>query len=224
MRIGGWDSNSIYNNTEILGLTTLNSITFNTGTNINNLNQRLIINASGNIGIGTSVPHNYKLNVNGAFNASSISSNGYNLDLVYTKNTLTSNLLYNYSYSSVIRYPPKVFDTSSTFGNVSNEIFNISPLNPLKEIITIQPASGYTNGIGEYIIYSSSQYSGNNKLNLFNYSNTNNGQWHFNYAADNGYYLNNNYIKSDYNGDWIIIKIPVSIILTSFKFTYYNCV
>ena len=186
-----------------------------------------IYNTIGNVNIGSSSDYNYKLNVNGAFNASSISSNGYNLDLVYTKNTLTSNLLYNYSYSSVIRYPPKIFDTSSTYGNVnvSNEILNINPSSPLKEIITIQPASGYTNGIGEYIIYSSSQWSTNNKLNLFNFNNNNNlGQWSFNFTSYNGYFVNavNYYIKSDYKGDWIIIKLPVSIILTSFKFTYFN--
>ena len=32
---------------------------------------------------------------------------------------------------------------------------------------------------------------------------------------------NTNYIKDDYKGDWIVIKLPVSIILTSFRF-YYN--
>ena len=224
LRLGGWDTNTIYNNTNILGLSTLNSITFNTGSTI--FEERMRIDSNGNIGIGTSSNLNYKLTINGDINASSFLSNGYNLDLLYSKNTNISNLLYNTTYTNEIRYPPKTYDTFSNFSNISGELFNINPLNVFKEIITIQPAQGYSYGIGEYIIYSSSQYLTNYKSYLFEYETTptNIAQWGFNYNPYIGYYIesNNSYIKSDYKGDWIIIKLPTPIFLTKFTFRYYN--
>ncbi len=57
LRIAGWDTtNTIYNDTNILGLSTLNSITFNTGISTATLQQRMIIDSSGRIGIGTNNP------------------------------------------------------------------------------------------------------------------------------------------------------------------------
>ncbi len=51
--LGGWDSNTIYNSGKVLGLTTSNNITFNTGTTLANYATRMTIDTSGNIGIGT---------------------------------------------------------------------------------------------------------------------------------------------------------------------------
>ena len=190
--------------------------------NIWNKNNLDIYNTLGNIGIGTSDNINYTLTVNGNINASSISSNSFDIDLLYTKNTTTSNLLYNTIYTAENQYPPKLFDNYSNLNNVSNEIFNINPTNPLKEVITINPTSGITNGIGNYTIYSSSRFSTNFQSNLFNFNSiSTNGQWGFNYEPFTSYYINerNNYIKNDYKGDWIIIKLPSPIILTKFTFT-----
>jgi len=179
-----------------------------------------IYNTIGNIGIGTSTNINYKLSLNGDINASSISSNGYNIDLLYSKNNNVSNLLYNSSYTPETKYPPKLYNSVSRFTNISNELFNINPLNTFKEIITVQPESGYSYGIGNYIIYSSSLTSTNHKSFLFDNSNSSISQWDFNYNPNNGYYIESrtSYIKSDYKGDWIIIKLPTSIILTKFIF------
>jgi hypothetical protein len=179
-------------------------------------------NITGKIGIGTTEPNNYKLNINGDFNASTISSNGYNLDLLYTKNITTSNLLYNISTTPEYKYPPKGSDSSSNYGTVSisSELPNISPSMASKDTITILQSPGIINGIGEYIIYSSSSaYS--YKTALFDADVTNISYWAFNYnPTNNGYFYEtiNSYIINDYKGDWIIIKLPISIILTKIKF------
>jgi hypothetical protein len=54
LRLGGWDTNTIYNNTSNLGLSTLNAITFNTGSST--LTERMRIDVNGNVGIGTISP------------------------------------------------------------------------------------------------------------------------------------------------------------------------
>jgi hypothetical protein len=183
-----------------------------------------IYNTIGNIGIGTSTNINYKLSINGDINASSISSNGYNIDLLYSKNNNVSNLLYNTSYTPETKYPPKLYNSvSNSTTNVTGELLNINPLiNVFKDIITVLPESGYSYGIGEYIIYSSSQFSTNHKSFLFDTNSSPISQWGFNYNPYIGYYIesNNSYIKSDYKGDWIIIKLPTSIILTKFTIRY----
>ena len=88
LRLSGWDSNTIYN-TGILGISSLSNLTLNTGIDNASLSTRLIIDKStGNIGIGTTT-NSFKLNIDGDLNATSISSNGINLNNKY----LSSNLL-----------------------------------------------------------------------------------------------------------------------------------
>jgi hypothetical protein len=68
LRLGGWDTvNTIYNNTNTLGISALNNIIFNTGTTQGNIATKMIINTEGNIGINTSIPK-CKLDINGVVN------------------------------------------------------------------------------------------------------------------------------------------------------------
>ena len=56
LRIGGFDGNTLYNDTRVLGLTALNNIFFNTGTSLANYKTRMLINTSGNVGIANANP------------------------------------------------------------------------------------------------------------------------------------------------------------------------
>jgi hypothetical protein len=99
------------------------------------------------------------------------------------------------------------------------QLTNITPTTFYKQTITInQYTNGY--GIGTYTIYSSTFFnSGSSKIFLFDYNDTEgNAHWGINYTQPNGTYNGNHYIKSDYTGDWIIIKLPNVIILSSFIF------
>ena len=57
LRIAGWDGNTLYNGTNQLGITALNNVSIQTGTTLANYATRLLINTSGNIGIGTTNPY-----------------------------------------------------------------------------------------------------------------------------------------------------------------------
>ena len=82
---------------------------------------------------------------------------------------------------------------------------------------------GITYGSGQYIIYSSSVFTSGDqnilrKRDIFNFATEETGgHWDSCYTASGNYTLLN-FIKNDYNGDWIIIKLPNPIILTKFKF------
>ena len=241
LRIAGWDANTIYNNTSNLGLSTCNSITFNTGST---LQTRMIIDNNGNIGIGTINSENYKLNVNGSLNITSLYSNNnlidFNSNLIVSSNftSNTSNLLNSkidanytniisnitnslYYYSTQEReYPPKAYNTSSAESNIiflSKTVYT--------QTITLTTAN-ITYGSGDYIIYSSSVFiSGDQTLlrkrDLFNYDTSDTGgHWNSNYSTSTGDYNYTpvNFIVSGYNGDWIIIKLPNPIILTKYRF------
>jgi hypothetical protein len=56
LRIGGHYGNTLYNDTKLLGITTLNKIIFNTGTSLANYATRMTIDTSGNVGIGNNAP------------------------------------------------------------------------------------------------------------------------------------------------------------------------
>jgi hypothetical protein len=145
---------------------------------------------------------------NGTINAYNLQQGGQNL------NTITSNLLYIYD---IKQYPPKLYDSvtaQTTITFLNKTVYY--------QTITINP---YTNGygIGTYNIYSSSYSSGYSSLSkdlLFNYDlTTDNGTyWSFNQYNGSGIYIGTSYIKSDYLGDWIIIKLPNPIILSKFRF------
>ena len=120
------------------------------------------------------------------------------------------------------QYPPKLYDSSTAQTSITGELTNISPTTFYKETFTINSYSnGY--GIGIYTIYTSSMYdSGAGRINLFNYNNSDDApHWSASsYTAPNGTYPGSSYIVSGYTGDWIIIKLPIQIILTSFSFYY----
>lgn len=119
------------------------------------------------------------------------------------------------------QYPPKVFDSASGETVSTGELQNILPTNYYKQTISINNNNNITYGSGDYIIYSSTTYGSLLKNLLFNF-NFNDGEGSAyavsQYSDPQGLYIGSNYIVSDYKGDWIIIKLPVSIILTKFIF------
>ena len=142
-----------------------------------------------------------------------------NLNTSFVNNDNFNTLLYN---TNEKQFPPKAPDTVTPVDEsliTSNEIFNVTPSNYYKQILTVNDL--------QYIIYSSSKYetSSQPKSLLFNYD----------YILDNGgaYWAANNYNSSgiynwptltskigidSYYGDWIIVKFPYPIILTRFRF------
>jgi hypothetical protein len=140
---------------------------------------------------------------------------------------LKSNILRNIDNSYPIlkggekRYPPKLYDSSTGESTNTSELTGISPATYYKGTITINSYSnGY--GIGTYIIYSSSYYTnGAEKKLLFDFNNGD-GNTHWatsgTYSTPYGFYVGSSYIKPDYKGDWIVLKLPNSIILNRFKF------
>jgi hypothetical protein len=120
-------------------------------------------------------------------------------------------------------YPPKAFTSSTNEITTTGELSNILPTTFYKQIITLN-TTGISYGSGDYILYCSSSFlSGTlyQKRDLFNYNLDDVGGAFYtgNYATVNGLYNGpQSYIKSDYEGDWIIIKLPNPIILTKFRF------
>ena len=150
----------------------------------------------------------------GTINATSIQEGGTSLSSKY----LNTSSFYFPDFNLIKQYPPKLYDSSTveiTTTFLSKTVYY--------QTITI---NSYTNGygIGIYNIYSSSSYStGTAKVLLFNYDlveTGGGGAWANSQYDASGIYItaNNNYIKNDYLGDWIIIKLPNSIILTKFRF------
>ena len=206
------DYNTIYN-TGILGLSSLSNIVFNTGDSYNNLTTKLIINnTNGNIGIGTTT-NLYKLNIDGSFNATSISSNGI---LINFNNYVTSNQLYGKIEK---QYPPRKYDSSV----ITNTATIFGKTNVITETIRLNNGEY---GAGDYIIYSSGIYQDRYKQNLFNFviNDSYSGGWGFNYIANEGNFnsslttYNINQPVNNYFGEWLIIKLPTSIVLSRFIF------
>jgi hypothetical protein len=78
-----------------------------------------------------------------------------------------------------------------------------------------------TYGSGDYILYSSSTYNATDylKQEFFIYNLTTNevgGHWAS--GQYNGVYSGSKYIKPDFLGDWLLVKLPNPIILTRFTF------
>jgi len=142
------------------------------GSNIINYtlgNEQMRIQYDGNVGIGTTNPGLYKLNVAGDFNAASISSNGIPINF---SSYVTTNQL----YGKVERqYPPRLYDTSS---------YSLTSINGLNNVSTetISISSGEY-GAGNYTIYTTDTQQ--NKKFLFNYviNDDNSGSWGTNYTA-----------------------------------------
>ena len=119
------------------------------------------------------------------------------------------------------QFPPRLYDTSSAETNyvpsTGYELFGVAPSTVYKETLTL-------NNHGIYTIYSSTTYSINNtKKLLFNFIFNGEEGAHWatvQYTTSGIYSANTSYIKSDFKGDWIIIKLPYKIVLSRFRF--YN--
>ena len=128
----------------------------------------------------------------------------------------------NADYTEERQYPPKAYNSSTNEATATGELQNILPTTFYKQTITLN-TTDITYGFGDYIIYSSSRFpigdqSLYRKRDLFNYVfNETGGHWDILYTGT-GNYNGNNYIKSDYLGEWIIVKLPTSIILQKFRF------
>ena len=152
----------------------------------------------------------YKIGVqNGNFGLWRGNSPYYNSFLQYTDERL---------------YPSKLYDTSTDETTSSGEFLNVSPNIYYKQVISLNN-NGISYGSGDYIIYSSSTSGTYYKINLFN-KNLNSDIGAFwkngNYLSLSGNFHLSNFIKSDYLGDWLIIKLPKPIILTSYRFFSRN--
>ena len=103
---------------------------------------------------------------------------------------------------------------------ITTELLNKSSY---KQIITLN-TTDISYGSGEYLLYSSSSTMAANRTtaSLFNYVlNDIANSTHFastQYSTSTGVYIGDNNIVSGYNGDWIIVKLPYKIILSSFTF------
>ena len=160
-----------------------------------------------------------------------ISSNTVNNLLVSLSNTyISSNVLSTQLYTTQDiytierEYPPKLYNTVSletTTTLLSKTVFT--------QTITLN-TTGITYGSGDYIIYSSSRWTSNPVTTpvlvrslLFDYTDDTYGaHWEQANYTPNGVYNKSNFIVSGYNGDWIILKLPVSIILTKYYFKDRN--
>ena len=149
-------------------------------------------------------------------NASNIASS--NIFLSKSGGTITNNLIIDNSLTPERQYPSKAYTSltaESTTPFLGKTIYT--------ETITLN-TTNITYGSGDYVIYSSSSIGSSfSKNHLFNYisSNDGNGHWAPNqYIAAGGFYsnVNNNFIKNDYLGDWLVIKLPNPIILTRYRF------
>jgi hypothetical protein len=141
---------------------------------------------------------------------------GNYLDDTYLKPEDLYNLSYNYTIER--RYPPKAYNSSTTEKSVN--FLNTLVYNQTLILDNI----GITYGDGQYEIYSSSTYDNGitNKDKLFDFDNTqtiNTPRWGINqYSSGFGDYQGNSSIDGVHNGDFIIIKLPLPILLTRFRF------
>jgi hypothetical protein len=116
------------------------------------------------------------------------------------------------------QYPPKAYTSSTNEGVITF----LGQSGMLSSTITLNPI-GITYGSGVYEIYSSSRYDVSNyqKRELFNYVTTTNeigGHWAGGQYSSIGVYQGVAYIKPDYLGDFLVVKLPNPIILTKFRF------
>jgi len=117
------------------------------------------------------------------------------------------------------QYPPKAYNSFTTEITSSGEILNVNPLNYIKETITLN-TDDIKYGDGTYMIYSSGAATlpERVKRNILNFNigfepSTN---WGLTHNIATGNQINNRYIKSDYFGEWSIIKFPIAFILTRY--------
>jgi len=143
-----------------------------------------------------------------------IKENNKFLDATY----LTSNHLYNldYAYTAERQYPSKLYTTTTIQDTVSllgKSVYH-------QTLYLNNQSIAYGSGI--YEVYTSSSYDlPTTKDKLFNYNTTEtttSPRWGITlYNSGTGNYQGNNGIDGVYFGDWVIIKLPQSIMLTRYK-------
>ena len=123
------------------------------------------------------------------------------------------------------QYPSKAYNTFTTEVLSTGEILNILPTTYYKEVISLD-TDGITYGSGDYVIFSSNTTTDitRTRARLFNRTTTPLFQdagayWGYgSYNASTGYFQSNKYIKSDYLGEWSIVKLSSPIILRKYIF------
>jgi len=129
------------------------------------------------------------------------------------------NLILNNPITTAERqYPPKAYNDSTN----ENVITYLGQSGMLSSTITLNPI-GITYGSGVYELYSSSRYNSSEyqKRDLFNYNTTTNevgGHWAGGQYSSIGVYQGIAYIKPDYLGEFLVVKLPSPIVLTRFRF------
>jgi hypothetical protein len=129
---------------------------------------------------------------------------------------LSSNQLYNTAptYTVERQYPSKLYTSSSTEDTVS-----LLGKNVYHQTLTLNN-TGISYGFGIYEIYSSSTYytyTTKDALFNFNQNDASVPRWNMSQYNTSGVYQGTNYINSSYQGDWVIIKMPQSIMLTRYR-------
>jgi len=182
------------------------------------------LNVVGNIiGSGTALTN---LNYNAITNKPDLTvyATNTNLNSLSQYSTLNINYLQDTyiqdNYTQERQYPPKRYNSSTN--ETTTTLLNKTVFT---QTITLNTTE-ITYGSGDYILYSSSVFLiGDQNLyrkrDLFNFNTVDvGGHWDLNYSTPENYYGGTNFIKNEYLGDWIIIKLPTPIILSKFRF--YN--
>ena len=154
------------------------------------------------------------IDINNLKTSGSIKENNINLSDKY----ITSNQIYNLTnnYTTERQYPSKLYTTIQTEDTATL----LSKLVYHQSLYLDNQSISY--GAGFYELYSSSTYdTPTTKNRLFNYDTTEtttSARWAINqYSSGTGDYISGNFIISGYYGDWIIIKMPQSIMLTRYR-------
>jgi len=160
-------------------------------------------------------------NVNNITSLGKIKENNIFLESTYATINYVNTNLFNNSYSQERLYPPKTFN-SYTLATTSTEILG---RNCFKETITLT-SDNITYGSGIYNIYSSSSYGDFNfsVFNIFNFTTNSAGFFGSgNYNYNTGFFNRTDmFLKNNYFGDWVVIKLLSPLILNRFKLYYTN--
>jgi hypothetical protein len=115
------------------------------------------------------------------------------------------------------QYPPKLYNSTTN----ESVITYLGQSGILSGTITLN-TTGITYGSGVYELYSSSRYDVTQyqKRDLFNYNVTTNevGAHWLGAKYSSFVYNGTNYIKPDYLGEFLVVKFPVPIVLTRYRF------
>jgi hypothetical protein len=160
-------------------------------------------------------------NVSNITTLGKIKENNIFLESTYATINYVNTNLFNNSYSQERLYPPKTFN-SYTLATASTEILG---RDCFKETITLT-SDNITYGSGIYNIYSSSSYGDFNfsVFNIFNFTTNTAGFWGSgNYNYNTGFFnRTDTFLKNNYFGDWVVIKLLSPLILNRFKLYYTN--